>query len=395
MSAKNRTRLFLESLEDRAVPTVTYTLDSVGDMTVTGSTLNSTFSITSSGNDVTFTDGALTTAFSVTGNLTVNLQMLSASLAQNFNYLPGDDSSGAVSLTVLGRSSVNLCAAGAAAPVNVLGQLSITTGNTNDHISVSNINPAGLNINTGAGYDLVEVGFSSIPGCPNGPVTVQGNLQARNVNAIGLGTFGGDPVTVQGVTSISTDNAISVSFANPNNIDIEPNTTLEGTLIATLNGAFELFSTQGTQLSNVYTQFGNGHNLALFQDTQITSGSVTLTATIGASFDLPSGGGVTMSGQVGGNIQMVMGNGRNDVAFHVIDNGRSIKYYGGSGVDNVQWAMDANAFGAALNFNLGAGDDVLQVNNSNWTSALFDGGFGTNSFLATVPLSPTTTVRNF
>src|SRR5947208_1294779 len=40
MSPKNRTSLIFEALEDRVTPSLTYTMDSAGDLTVTGTTPN-------------------------------------------------------------------------------------------------------------------------------------------------------------------------------------------------------------------------------------------------------------------------------------------------------------------------------------------------------------------
>ena len=93
------------------------------------------------------------------------------------------------------------------------------------------------------------------------------------------------------------------------------------------------------------------------------------------------------------------GNGRNDVAFHATILGNSVSYYGGAGIDNVKWGADlfgvASAWNAGINFNLNAGNDTMTVQDSNWTSALFDGGFGTNVFSSTVALNPRTTVKNY
>jgi len=404
MSPKNRTRLVLEALEARAVPAVTYNLDGSGNLNITGQTTNPTFRITSDALGVTVMDGASTQSFVVTGNLTVNLQMTNAS--PRFDYTPGVDSSGSVSLTVSSFSPLEMCAAGSVAGVNVLGPLSITTGAANDNIDVSNLDIHGnLSVNSGAGYDTVILAdntLTTVPACPVGPVTVEGNLTIQNGNLIGLGAIAGlgatPPVLIQGIANLSTDNAPGLTGLMRNNIDIEPQVTIQGSLIATLNGAFELFSTQGVQQSSVVVQFGAGQILSSFMPNQQTFGDVTVTAPAGASFNnaiaFPNVGGMDFNGLIGGNLKIVTGNGRNDVAINAAIFGRSVSYFGGAGVDNVNWGTTASAPGAALSISLNAGNDSMKVSNSNWLSAVFDGGFGTDIFTATVPLSHLT-IKNF
>jgi len=400
MSPKNRTRLCLEALEDRAVPAVTYTLDGSGNLTVTGQTANPTYTITSTAVAVTIMDGLSSQMFVVAGNLTVNLQMTNA--APRFNYSPGVDSGGAVSLTVTSLGPLGLCAAGSVAGVNVLGPLSITTGGANDNIDVSNLDiHGGLTVNSAGGFDTVVLGDNTLaPPCPIGPVTVQGNLTIQNGNLIGLGSLvGAPPVLIQGIANLSTDIAPGITLLNRNNIDIEPQVTIQGALIASMNGPFQLFSTQGVQQSSVVVQFGAGQILSTFQQNQMTFGDVTVTAVAGSNFNgaVPGNGGMDFVGTIGGSVKVVAGNGRNDVAFRALIGGRQVSYFGGSGVDNVVWGFQSVALNAALSFNLNAGNDTMLVSNSNWSSALFDGGFGTDMFTATVPLGPgnRTTVRNF
>src|SRR5207253_7104543 len=127
--------------------------------------------------------------------------------------------------------------------------------------------------------------------------------------------------------------------------------------------------------SNVSVQFGAGHNLSVFQTVQQTFGNVTVTANTGSSFDLANGGGITIDGFIGGTVNVVTGNGRNDVAFHGTYVGSQVSYHGGNGGDNVDWEADATALNARLQFIFGAGNDTSPLNNTNYLSLFADAGF--------------------
>jgi hypothetical protein len=167
-----------------------------------------------------------------------------------------------------------------------------------------------------------------------------------------------------------------------------------------MNGPFQLFSTVGTQESNVILQFGAGQVASFFQGgavglpSQTTFGNVTEVFAAGATTN-GAGNGVDFNGIVGGNISLVMGNGGNQVVFNHVQLGGSVNYHGGNGGDNVTWLADASAFNAALQFVFGAGDDTFTLNNSNFRSLYADGGFGSNTLITTVPISSPATFRNF
>jgi hypothetical protein len=403
MSPKTRINLSLESLEDRVTPSLTYHLDAAGDLTVTGTTPNNV-AITSTAAGVTIMNGASKLTFVVTGNLTAKITFTKAPtlLTPQLSYSPGVDTFGDVSLsatsffaTAANPSRVYVTGAG----VNINGALTVNNNAVADYDAVEGVNPAGFNHNGGGGSDTVTVGYNLDNGT-TGAVTVRGNVSAQNTNLFGLGAEPGGPaVDVQGITSITTHLAPGITFANPNNLDIAPETVLEGTLVVRMNGAFQLFNTSGTQESNVILQFGAGQVGSFFagglgSPTQTTFGNITETFASGATTN-GAGNGVSFNGVVGGNISLVMGNGGNHVAFNQTQFGGSLTYHGGNGGDNVDWGVDATAFNTAVRFIFGAGDDTFTIDSNSYKSLYADGGFGTNTLIANVPLTGIVTIKNF
>jgi hypothetical protein len=369
----------LEVLEDRLTPSLTFTTHH-GSLTVTGSTASATVTVTSAGNSVTVNDGGTAQTITVTKNLTFNIQMTAA--APTFNYDPGATAPGDVTLKVLSAAGLTLKAAGTSS-VDVNGELSITTGKGNDSVSVDNLNPAGLDINTGGGQDFVFIGF-------NNPVTVRGDLEARNVNLIGLGALNGPAVTIEGSADISTDVVPGITFNMPNNIDIENHTTIQENLYAELDGPFEVFSSQGATNGNVDVNLGNGSNLALFQDGYSVGGNVSVSARGNASTTVSVG-----SATIGGNFDANLGNGDNTLVFHATLLGRSFSYKGGKGTDSVTLASDASLTDARVRVNLGAGDDTFTLNTGDVRSVFANGGPGNDVANINVPVTFDLKLVNF
>lgn len=392
MSPKLRTRLLFETLEDRVTPSLTFTMDSAGDLTVTGTTPNNV-AITSTAAGVTIMNGASSQLFAVTGNLTVNISFTAAPTpgTPQLSYSPGADTFGAVSLTATSflstaadPSLVYVTGSGA----NINGLLTVNNNALADYDAIEGVNPAGFSHNGNGGSDTVTIGYNLV-NATTGAVTVRGNVYAQNTNLFGLGAeTSGPAVDVQGLTTITTHNTSGITFSNPNNVDVAPETVLEGTLSVTLNGAFQFFQTQGTQESNVILQFGAGQVGSFFAGggvglpSQTTFGSITETFASGAT-TLGAGNGVSFNGVVGGNISLVMGNGGNNVAFNQLQLGGAVIYHGGNGGDNVDWGPNASAFNAALQFIFGSGNDTFTVESSSFKSLYADGGFGTNTLITT------------
>jgi hypothetical protein len=403
MSPKKRLSLLLETLEDRLTPSLTYTLDGAGNLTVSGTTANNV-AITSTGAGVTVMDGVVPHTFVVTGNLTATISFTAAPTpgTPQLSYAPGVDTSGAVSLsatsffaTAANPSRVYVTSTG----VNINGLLTVNNNAVANYDAIEGVNPAGFSHNGGGGSDTVTVGYN-LDNATTGAVTVRGNVYAQNANLFGLGAeTSGPAVVVQGITSITTHLAPGITFANPNNLDIAPETVLQGTLSASLNGPFQLFSTSGTQQSNVILQFGAGQVGSFFAGggapgSQTTFGNITEVFAAGAS-TLGVGNGVDFNGVVGGNISLIMGNGGNNVVFSHLHFGGSITYHGGSGGDNVTWFTSASALNASLYFAFGAGNDTFTLQNSNFKRLYADGGFGSNTLNSSVPISSNIIFKNF
>jgi hypothetical protein len=368
----------MESLEDRLTPALSY-MFGAGSLYVQGSTANPTVTVTSNAAGVTVTDGASSHTFAVTANLSVSIQMTAAT--PTFNYDPGVDANGTVSLNVRTLTGVTLNVAGTA-NVNINGPLMITTGAGNDSINIDNVNPASLIVNSGAGYDTVLVGY-------NAPVTVRGPVIATNINLFGLGNnnLAGPPVVVQGFVHASTD------FSNNiNDVDIENETTIQGSVFANLVGAHETLGLAGTVLGNLFTSMsGRSNDNAVFIfDGATVVGSTTISAAGGASTTTSIG-----TATLGGTVSAVMGNGSNVFSIRATVLGSSISYVGGAGDNSVIYATGASAPGAHLFVKLGNGTNSFTLDSNDLASAAIVGGFGMNTFNSSVTINFPIAMSNF
>jgi len=122
------------------------------------------------------------------------------------------------------------------------GDLAIADGAGNDMISIDNLTDSGgtgtgnLHITGGGGYDTVLVGY-------NGPVTVSGNVTAKDVNLFGLGNNDqtGPAVVVEGSVTVSAAFSTLV-----NDVHVEDQTTVLGNLTVTEVGNHETLGLEGT-----------------------------------------------------------------------------------------------------------------------------------------------------
>jgi hypothetical protein len=363
----------LESLEDRLTPALSYVLGG-GSLFVLGSTANATVTVTSNAGGVTVADGASTSpTFAVTGSLNVFIQMSAANPV--FNYDPGVAATGTVNLNVNSPSNVKLNVAGTS-NVNINGTLFITTGAGDDSVNIDNVNPAGLVLNTGAGYDTVLVGY-------NAPVTVRGGITATNVNLFGLGNnnMAGPPVVVQGFVHVSTDIGSLI-----NDVDIEPGVTIAGSLITHVNGVDATFAMAGAVGGDAITTLGAGPNrLAFIAQNGSVGGNVVFTAAKSSSSN------VGVDGFVGGNVTVALGDGTNTFSFSAQMLGTSVTYIGGAGNDTVLVPFSGtNAPNTRLFALLGGGNNVFAIDGNGIASAFVLGSLGSTNTLTTFPEHPTT-----
>ena len=360
----------LELLEDRLTPSLTYIFDAAGDLSVTGTTVNPTLTITEApGNAVTVMDGASSKTFAVTGNLNVNVLSLNALYLVTYNV--GGTVLGNVSLNARSLGSVDMLVGGTAAST-INGSLTLKTGGGDDLVSINAfggtaaLTVAGsLTVDTGGGTDTLAIG-----GAAN--VAVGGNLFAYNVNTM---FFGSSTETVGGLTYITTDANTLGGF---NSISTSTTTTMAGNLFLTGSNASQLIVLlEGTVAGRLFATLGNGAGSEL-----VNEGTVLDSVYVSGG----SGGDVVvLGGTVGGNVAMTMGNGGNNVSLTGTVGGTSISYYGGNGGDTFTFAA-INAAGAHLTAIFGNGNDTVNFSSTSLASAYLNGGFGTNTFSTSLGL---------
>jgi hypothetical protein len=369
----------LEALEDRLTPALTYVLDAAGNLTVTGTTVNPTLTITeAAGNSVTIMDGASSNTFAVPGNLNVNVTSLNAVYLVTYNV--GGTVLGNVSLSARSLGLVDVSVNGTGGSIH--GNLTLKTGGGDDLVGVnafgagSPLTVAGsLSVDTGAGNDFLVLGGI-------GDVTVGGNLFAYNVNTL---LFGASTETVGGFTHITTDTNTS---GGANLVSTSATTTMAGDLFFTgTNASTNDVVLNGTVGGRLFASLGNGAADSLV---------AAATSVVGGSAFIQGGNGgdsVTLLGSVFGNLSLILGNGGNTVIVGGTVGGTSISYLGGSGGDTFTYAASAPA--ARLTGIFGAGDDTFNLDSNSLASAYLNGGAGTNTFNPSVTINFPITLVNF
>src|SRR4051812_24373304 len=95
MKSSLRTRLAVETLEDRRCPALNYFFDgsnlTIGDGMLRGAPVGGILTLTQNASDLTVADGASSTTYAVTGNVTVRLNNVAATVNVDLdgNTMPG------------------------------------------------------------------------------------------------------------------------------------------------------------------------------------------------------------------------------------------------------------------------------------------------------------------
>lgn len=233
---KNRARLWMETLEDRAVPAFTalsgWVPDTAGNLNLTVNTSGSTFDITQTGAaQITLTDnaGGNLVVNNVFGRITINAKTTQAGAFLTtitpdgaFGGLTGN-----VTLTLgrtLGSTAVDARISGQNTP-SILGNVTVTT-NTAGPSTVS-FNPFSLTTIYGNVATYLQGGTLASLKSVNAQFTqVNGNFYSPNVNVFQIN----DNVTVLGSTTVSTKATSSVA----NIVDVGPVNNFLGNLSVTM-----------------------------------------------------------------------------------------------------------------------------------------------------------------
>jgi hypothetical protein len=363
MKPQHRTRLLVETLEDRLTPAGLSFFYDGSNLRITGLTTSPTFTITETANN-TLTAGSFGPV-SVTGNLTVTLieAVPANSLTISYN-LGAFRANGAVSLsgTAIGpASTTTVSVTGTAATIG--GPLTISVLNPhNDLVTIDGLTVGGISVNDVAGNGTVNIAQSA-------NVTDNGNLFIANANTVRIDAVqvpaAAGTATIQGLVNISTRN-----IGVPNMVNIGTNSLIQGALIFTGAGN-NTVNLGGTVLQQLVAQLGNGAN------TLTLSGIVLGTSTV-----VGGNGGNTVTAAAGslflGNVSMVLGNSPNVVDFNGTALG-TVSYFGGNGGDS--FTFDTAASAQTLNLFFGNGNDTFTLNTDNVNRIFANGGFGTNTFV--------------
>jgi hypothetical protein len=383
---KPRTRLFVETLEDRCVPAIFVSLDGNGDLIGVFGNLDTepgSLLLDFNAPDVVevFENGSSLGEYDVPGDLSITLgnSVLTApSVTVQFD---GFGMSGSLSM-VLGNAlngyTINIDDADGGF---ISGNLNITTGTGPDVVNLANDNDVfgNMTVNLGNNSDTLRIENGS---------DISGTLKATKVNTLDLNSFGVSPVLIEG--SVILNAAQEQPFIN--DYDIGELVTIRGSLSITTGRSFlDNVDILGVVLGNVTARLGNGSNNITLQSTSVVNGNVYITGGFQDDAVVFTDGGVIL-----GNVSVNLSNGAN--AFDFQDGftiaGSFLTYVGGNNVDTVDFSGQAG--GARLTAYLRSGNDAATLGaNLSLASAFIDFGFGFDSLTQFLPaIVFPTTLRN-
>jgi hypothetical protein len=426
MRQRTRTRLFLEQLEDRCVPSVTATVGMAGNLTVTATTTTAVgtgleidqtgahqFTITLNGAPVTGTDQGMTVTNgvynNVTGNITVNASNNNDKVTVNLMGNPGG--------TVPNNITLNLAEGNNTAVVEngtMSGSFAYNGGDANDSLTTTNLAVGGAaNIFLDNGTNSVTMNSGSVGGSM-GITTGEGQDTVVLGDGTNAFTVSGDLVYSGGDDSGDAPN---------DSLELKNNATLGGNLTTTSVPAVSL--DQGSLLVGDLSDTGtptlnNSLTMAGYIDGNVTLNAgnldnhlhLTSTGTVGGTLTgLFNGGNDTadIDGTVFQDITLKMGLGNNTVCLDctmygnvsvnlgphnstgtnalyfggtigVTGDSRQLTINGGGGADTVVFESTAVLNGNA-NVNLGGGNDTFAASDSAVVTgvAVVNGGSGSNT----------------
>ncbi|MBX7106092.1 MAG: hypothetical protein K1X57_18570 [Gemmataceae bacterium] len=396
MSNKLRTRLRLQSLEDRTVPALIMSMIG-GSLNVAGTNNGELITLYVNGSTVdvkTLAPGLVTVGtFNVTGNITIAGRAGDDSLnVIFFTDFPGN-------VTILGEGGNdniqvqpdNLFGT----PRHIQGTLKVDMGLGDDSMQ-SFVHQNTTTLDGGVGSDTVllsnlqingnltanrvnelQIGYN-IPGLPPMfPVQVGGNVIVNNSadGALANTLVVHDESTLLG--SLTYTGGSGSDFIQVEYDPLSTNGTAQingGTVINAGAGANTIQIDQDSQLGSLLYQGGNGIDVMTMQGGVIFSGNVALNPGDGnnqynlasgpffsnSGFSITAGNGSDLvggfDGQVGGAISLSLGNGANSFTLLNSNAAAAFYYTGGAGVDTVEIG-GIQFFSASIN--LGAGADVF------------------------------------
>jgi hypothetical protein len=444
-----KTRLGLESLEDRTVPATLRLLSGslyISNPSTTGGSTNITLQAVANNKFDVFDNGTKVATVSVGGNIFYTGTNLNDTLTVN---LQGNTFTGNLQATMSnGDDTVDIFSTGGA----LLGTTNVQTGLGNDTVNLNRNGAAmtfggGIQVTDQAGLDTVNLGNA-------GAVTkFQSSVQLTGVNTVSAGA--GQADTVGGeltITALTTDvTALNATFAD--NFTVNGRTTVRGGNAADTvnvglntfngiaqfllgNGADQLnFNSAGlTFNSNLDVDMGEGANSVVMSNAFTVGGSMTLrsgsgdfsvddfngtingnllaefgdgavafdtaaTALIAGNFTYRAGNGTSnfnLENTVAGDLAMFLGNGEGSlttISGTAAINGRFI-YRAGNGGTTVVLASTAATYNLDMIF--GSGDDTLVYGAGTFVTGRVDGGGGTNTLIdGGVTFLPPYTQSNF
>jgi hypothetical protein len=328
----------LEALEARLAPAGLVALSiSGGVLTITGDTLANDMQIADAGGGnwaISATPGG-TTMFSLNGGAASPAAVISAQNSIRASMGAGDDQLDLLGLQLSGGLTLNgndghdsfLLSA-----LTVGGAVSLDTGNGNDSVDFTSSQFFNtVSVRMGAGQDYLTAG---------------GNLSFGRGLTADLGT-GSNTFDVN-ATSLQATGAINV-VAGGTSVDTQA--FLLAAASAQINGSVSLRTSTASA-----TDFQIG--AVAGDDIRITGG---LTLQSGSGNDNVS---LTQKLQVGGTLNVQLGNGANQVVTTDLDSLRAghFTYGGGSGTDSVTLAGNTIEVTGAVRFTGGAGSNLLDLN---------------------------------
>jgi hypothetical protein len=421
---KTRTRLRIDSLEDRLVPATVFF--SGGSLTVSnpmigaGGTTSLTLTATGA-NKIQVMDG--TTAlgtYAVTGNLTVNGSNAPDSVTVD---LAGFSFTGNVTIsTGNGNDTIDMTNSSATA-ASVAGNVTLSSGLGNDSVSVSSASAGVLKFGSSVLIQDTQGNDSFTFGNGSASTTLSGNLTVNGPNNVQLGqgsndAVGGNITVTQGTHGghlsleqglISGTEVLSLGgnfnvFSNNQSADVFlRGEVLSGSLnvhlgagmgpdpafgqpgnffglssspstITTINGDLNYSSGSGADSldlgsgvvhGNMGITVGDGNvniSLETFTSQTIINGNLTINAGNGNDLIGPLAGDGGNQALIGGNVSLRLGNGDDTTSFNAGGSvGGTITYLSGNGNDSFNLA-GAQAYNVNVTF--GNGNDTFTLNNA-------------------------------
>ena len=217
----------------------------------------------------------------------------------------------------VGDGGPNTISIGGAHNVSVSGALSVHSGSGADAVSLDSLTASGLNVNTGAGSDSINV-------AQNGPVIIKGDTFLE-------GGTGGKTILVG-----STNHTVSID----GNLDIA---TGDDNDSVTLN-----FLTVGAMKGSLDISSGSGNDtikLATTGDVTVQQGSASIDTGDAATLDSVTIGTATHNVSVSADLDILTGSGNDAVNVDSLTLGNSsgsLSIHTGAGNDTVTLAANGN-----------------------------------------------------